>query len=597
MKNRIHLVRFVIIFFVFSLSTVVSAQSTSQEESITSFVSTIKVNLDSSIDVDEVITYTTGPVSHHGIFRDIRTTSSTGEKMKISNIKVVNEIGNPYNFVYSGSGDNVQVKIGDANVVFNGQKIYHLSYHASNAVAHLKDIDEIYWNATGNNWTFPIYSVSTTVTLPLGVIAKQNACYQGVNGSKEQCISPQASSSETYLFSSTRKLSTGEGLTIATGFDKGVVIPSLQEEVGNINITQQNNASLSYQVTPQLNTLSGTRIIGSFSFLAALFALMYVFWYKNWRDPKGTNIIVPQYDVPDGLTPLEVEAIADESLGPLGISAEIIYLATQGYLTIKQIETKIIFSFTKTDYEIHLIRGDTHLLAEFDQSLIGSLFKKNSTIVLLSDLQGEFYRDLDSIFEKVGESLLSKGYYENLGKIARSSHEKVSLSSLAPVLVIPVVLLAGILGDGFLYPAIITPFSLIIVLIFAKFNPKKTVQGVATMEYLLGLKQYLSVAEKDRLEFHNAPEKKPEIFEKLLPYAIVFQVDKAWAKEFEGIYVTPPSWYEGGTQNTFTSSSFATTLSAFNSAALSASASSSSGGSGGGGSSGGGGGGGGGGSW
>lgn len=60
-------------------------------------------------------------------------------------------------------------------------------------------------------------------------------------------------------------------------------------------------------------------------------------------------------------------------------------------------------------------------------------------------------------------------------------------------------------------------------------------------EYLLGLKMYLQIAEKDRLDFHNAPEKNPEIFEKLLPYAMVLGVEKALAKEFKGIYIEQPS--------------------------------------------------------
>ncbi len=107
-------------------------------------------------------------------------------------------------------------------------------------------------------------------------------------------------------------------------------------------------------------------------------------------------------------------------------------------------------------------------------------------------------------------------------------------------------------------------------------------------------------AEKDRIIFHNAPDKTPELFEKLLPVAMVMGVEKEWAKKFEDIYVIPPQWYAGGTFNHFSSSDFSHALGGFSSASSASFVSprqSGSGGFGGGGFSGGGGGGGGGGSW
>jgi uncharacterized membrane protein len=54
----------------------------------------------------------------------------------------------------------------------------------------------------------------------------------------------------------------------------------------------------------------------------------------------------------------------------------------------------------------------------------------------------------------------------------------------------------------------------------------------------------LQVAEKDRLEFHNAPEKNPTRFEKLLPYAMCLKVEKQWAGQFSDVYKDQyNSWY------------------------------------------------------
>jgi hypothetical protein len=87
-------------------------------------------------------------------------------------------------------------------------------------------------------------------------------------------------------------------------------------------------------------------------------------------------------------------------------------------------------------------------------------------------------------------------------------------------------------------------------------------------EEIEGFKLFLSVTEKERLKFHNAPVKKPELFEKFLPYAMVLKVEKEWAKQFEGIYTKPPSWYQGN-WNTFSVGYLASSLNSFSSSASS----------------------------
>jgi uncharacterized membrane protein len=131
-----------------------------------------------------------------------------------------------------------------------------------------------------------------------------------------------------------------------------------------------------------------------------------------------------------------------------------------------------------------------------------------------------------------------------------------------------------------------------------------TLYGREIIDQLDGLKLYLSVAEKDRLNLLNPPEKTPELFEKFLPWALALDVEQEWGEQFqellerarmEGTY--SPVWYHSN--RPFSSSILASSLgsSLSSSIASSSTAPGSSSGSGGGGSSGGGGGGGGGGGW
>jgi uncharacterized membrane protein len=133
-----------------------------------------------------------------------------------------------------------------------------------------------------------------------------------------------------------------------------------------------------------------------------------------------------------------------------------------------------------------------------------------------------------------------------------------------------------------------------------------TLSGRRLMDEIEGFRLYLSVAEQERLNILNPPEKTPELFEKYLPYALALDVEHEWSEQFASVLAAVasdggyrPSWYTGRSWRTRDMSGFASSLGkSFTGAISSAStAPGSSSGSGGGGSSGGGGGGGGGGGW
>ena len=133
-----------------------------------------------------------------------------------------------------------------------------------------------------------------------------------------------------------------------------------------------------------------------------------------------------------------------------------------------------------------------------------------------------------------------------------------------------------------------------------------TVAGRAITDRIEGFRQYLGVAEEDRLNALNPPDKTPELFERFLPYAIALDVENRWAQRFAavlaaaGTQATVSTWYQGsnwGNNPVALTQQLGGALSQTIASASSPPGSSSSGGSSGGGSSGGGGGGGGGGGW
>jgi len=98
---------------------------------------------------------------------------------------------------------------------------------------------------------------------------------------------------------------------------------------------------------------------------------------------------------------------------------------------------------------------------------------------------------------------------------------------------------------GSLYLGVAIALCGLIVLAFSPIMPRKTKKGVRALVDVLGLSEYIRRAEVDRLEYHDAPEKSPELFGKLLPYAIALNLTSIWTKQFEGLLDEPPDWYVG----------------------------------------------------
>ena len=161
---------------------------------------------------------------------------------------------------------------------------------------------------------------------------------------------------------------------------------------------------------------------------------------------------------------------------------------------------------------------------------------------------------------------------------------------------------------------LLSPMFLVmsIMLVLASRGWSLTDKGLSLRRYLKGLKMYIGVAEAERLNILQSPEGAEKVvvdvndgkqlvklYERVLPYAVLFGQEKNWSKQMGKYYEQvgeAPDWYVG--QGVFNAVAFSSGLSGLSTAAGHASDySSTSGGSSGGGFAGGGGGGGGGGGW
>lgn len=512
--------------------------TTVQAEQIDNFETYIQINQDSSIDVIEQIDYNFGDLERHGIFRfiPIKYEARGGNfNLRISNIWVTDENTQPYNFKVSYPGDNVEIKIGDADIFITGAKTYLIGYTVERAINYFDDHDELYWNATGNEWTVPILKAKATVFLPSSTDTLQKKCFIGGYGEGESCDSMILAFDEQnnrigQIFEQ-ENLDYYQGLTIILGWPKNIVIePTKQQQI--------------------LDTVIDNLILG---LPILVFIFIYYLWYTRGKDPKGRGTIIAQFGPPHKLTPAQVGTIYDEKAHKKDISAEIINLAVNGYLKITRHEKGKILKLH--DYTFTKLKNADDKLNIFQKKLSDSIFGSKDE-VKLSILKNKFYQDLTTITDQVYTSTVTEKYFIKNPKAVRLTYRGISF--VAFFIAIFIAPFFGVFG---LFSLLL---SASLIFIFSFFMPKKTKKGAIAKENILGLKEYLKVAEKERIKFHNAPEKNPQHFEKLLPYAMVLDVEKDWAKQFSNIYQDQtPSWYSDPTTPNFSAFSLADSLKGF----------------------------------
>ncbi len=260
---------------------------------------------------------------------------------------------------------------------------------------------------------------------------------------------------------------------------------------------------------------------------------MFVLWAKLGRDPRK-RVIAPVFEPPRDMHPGAVGVLIDDRIDLRDISAMLVGLAVKGYLTIQEPDGG--------EYVFLRQRESGDGLSPAEQTLFDVLFDspdvEERTLV---SLEQEFYKSLPSIKSRLYGQLIKAGYYRSNPE--RTKKFYVSIGFLALPLA---VFLGG--RSASLYVAAAVALSGLVVLAFSRFMPRKTTKGVRKLEEILGLSEYIRKAEVDRIEFHNAPEKGPKLFEKLLPYAIALNLTKVWTRQFEGLLNEPPQWYVGSSR-------------------------------------------------
>ncbi|MGZ2430594.1 DUF2207 domain-containing protein [Rhizobium redzepovicii] len=637
--------------FCFALLFMLAAPAAFAAEVIDSFASAITLEKSGAMTVAETITVNAeGNRINHGIFRDfpLYFTDAEGRRRSVDfDMVSVTRDGEDEPWHTESISGGIRIYAGSADVsVTPGRHRYVFTYKTNRQIRYFDDHAELYWNVTGNGWIFPIRSATATVQLPLGVAATDTVFFTGPQGATGKNARVDEAGAGL-VFATTAPLAAGEGLTFAIRMPKSSIDPPSADMESTWWLKDNRNYFI------------------GFGGLILVFAYYTRSWLKVGRDP-ARGVVVPRWDAPEGISPALVNYIDNKGFsggGWTALASSALNLAVRGYVKLEDLKNSIVIQGTgKALGKEKFQAGETELL-----KAVGGAGRT----LTIDKANGERVKSVGQSFRSAIEKEHRGKYYNSnlaytAGGIALSAASLVALfvfGSLQPdtiaLMLVPTaisvfvaVFFAGFMRSmhrgnslfGKIIAIIATAvgvfvgISILAVVVLALASSlvqlhetpmlfavggivllnilyffimgAPTPLGARMMDGIDGLRQYLTLAERDRMNTAGAPEMSPQHFETLLPYAVALGVEKPWSRTFEtwlaaasagAAAAYAPAWYSGN----FNSGSFSDRVGGFSSSMASTIAStipspppsSSSSGFGGGGSSGGGGGGGGGGGW
>lgn len=509
-------------------------------------------------------------VSKHGIIRriplynNIIRQDGTRERNRvlISNVHVNEE------FASSRENYNYVLKIGSADKTLTGKHSYSISYDYDIGLDKNNKYDELYFNIIGTEWDTNISNVTFKITMPKEFDASKLGFSYGQYGYSNTDNISYDVDGNVITGSFDRTLLAGEGLNVRLELPEGYFI---RKSVSSSLL------ECWYYIIPILGVL-----------------FSYLIWKKYGKDDQVVDIV--SFYPPENMNSLDVAFAKKGSVNSNDAVSLLVYLASKGY--IKIVEDKK----SKSRFTIQKVKEYDGNNKE-EELFFRGLFKKVWDSISSDELNESFYLTINSILTKKNSTANRKEIFNN-----KSSNKRYilflfmlitsSLSTIIPALgyklsdvifsiiicnligIVALIIVAIIydnnctkkglnsaLGFAFFFvlALAVANFTIIgfeyiyydtvyligfilcmvctyLIYFFYLIVTKRTEYGNKVLGEVNGFKKFLETAEKDKLE--SLVHDDPSYFYNILPYAYVLGVSDAWIKQFEGIAIAPPDWYE-----------------------------------------------------
>jgi uncharacterized membrane protein YgcG len=510
---------------------------------------------------------------NHGIRRAIPT-HYQGHPTELRVTSVTDGDGKPRSFETDDDseddGDFLAVTIAADNFV-HGPQTYVIRYSQKHVILYPDNAntEEFYWQVNGTGWAQPFGEVSATLNVDPAIapqLTGDTACFRGHSNSGAACdsISGEPHGDGWRVEATASNLAAHEGLTIDAGFESGTFVPR--------------DDSFTANPFPSIG------LAGALAGLVALIAAG-VLRVTRWGSAPGRPTIIAEYLPPEGVDLLTAGNIAGTAAKGRSMAAQFISFAVRGNVRVLEGEGRKHFI-------LELVHANG--VDGLEHSVLSHLFP-GLVPGAARDLTGKdaaLSKGLQSALRTAGKRVFTDGLRQHRGGSTRGWLAALAILGGVVGAVGSIIALATEVGGAWPFLTLFVSIIVTILTMIVIFTVRPlTPAGAELRDYLKGLKLYIELAETDRLRVLQSPQgalrspyrpdppgetalaagdesNRPlqvvKLYERVLPYAVLFNQEKQWSQVLGDYYArsgSQPDWYYGS--GAFNAAYFAAGVSAF----------------------------------
>jgi uncharacterized membrane protein YgcG len=379
--------------------------------------------------------------------------------------------------------------------------------------------DSIFWKAIPPDHSFPIRNSRVTVRFPSGVDLGDIVSY---GASAEATVE-----GDTVTFVASRQIPAGQEMEIGIAFGPGLVTadkPDWQaheETAGTLNL-----------------------VLGVLGFLLLVGGLLGVLllWYLRGRDPEvglvAEYLSEPPSDVPPGVA----GTLVDERADMQDVIATLVDLARRGYLEMVETQaSRGLFGLgSASEFTFRRTEKSWDGLLSFERTLLDKILGRR-TERDLSDLKNKFYTAIPQIRKGLYKQTVENQFFRTDPDTVRGRFAGLGIGLLVLTAGIGFLAVAALsdAAGGVICPFVGVGVAAVALIIVGQAMPVKTRKGSEEAAKWKAFKRYLQDIER-----YAKLEEATDQFDRYLPYAIAFGVERTWINKFASVPATPvPIWY------------------------------------------------------
>jgi len=392
--------------------------------------------------------------------------------------------------------------------------------------------DRFFWKAVGPDHVFTVGSSTVVVHMPPGAIVDMTLSPAFFGADASYSIDANLNS-VTYVASN---IAANQEFEVGVRFPHGFIPNKKPSWQANYEEEQLLNDNWNAVWRPRLNLLFG--VIGTLLLVVGTVGLSLRYLFAG-RDPQIAA--VPSYltEPPSDLPPGLVGTLVDEKADLQDIIATIIDLAKRGVIEMEEQEKSMFGLAISKEFVFHKKSDLPDRLRSYEKLLLDKMFGSRD-VVALNDLREEFYVVVPKLQEELYRESVCEGLFPTNPKSVRGRYLGLGIGGIVLSVGACFCAMAGIGQiDTLACPFVSLGVVSISVAVLSSLMPVKTWKGAEEAARWKAFREYLRMVED-----YSDLGQETELFERYLPYAIAFGLERDWIKKFARVKGTPvPGWY------------------------------------------------------